>query len=690
MFFMPDNEPSQERHTIKGHVLSEALQNVSLTRAEGIRYFKAGEYPESIENIVRLSQRFLGGPPIENEYILIENVIINSETVIKVIGAQAFTRKRDIIFYNCILPGLSFTDVKIDNVYIIQSIILNVLELDSSIIDRLMICDNTVVTDGVLIDKKSSIRFLGVAIDSATSRISIKNESWVSVLGLLVRSKCGDILIEGSKCDNIGIRQDSFAKSITVFNKAVTGRFLIAENSAVMEVEVWGESQTGIIDVENKSAVEKFNIKGKSLAGDINIREYSLCGQIKVRDNSRMGDIRVRENSYCGKIVVRNSSCVSFRISKNQCSLELYNATVSLMDLTDCIIQELTWQAGTKGELYITRSSINHLNLNHTSVLKDALISISDSQIFVAEMNKLVVLGQIVFTNIHSLEKPEDFNSMLQQFPQLSPPEDDDNVVKENVISLKEELITTGKQKTESKNKKLVQEVSNKPLWRIANSTLGKTEITGCDLTGFVFEYRNSRILDIFISGTQLPKGKIEIYDPGQEGKMSEIDFFEQQISVYSQLKKIFDNQGNIVEATWYHSKAMEKQQDYLTLTKEQKKKGWFSEEGFDLFNFKLNKWSNNHGESWRRALWFVLLTSFIIYCLYYLSLYYSEPFSFKATGRFIGNFFSFLNIARKDDFIGSGEYNSGMALFLSLLGRIVTGFGIYQLIAAFRRHGRK
>jgi hypothetical protein len=134
----------------------------------------------------------------------------------------------------------------------------------------------------------------------------------------------------------------------------------------------------------------------------------------------------------------------------------------------------------------------------------------------------------------------------------------------------------------------------------------------------------------------------------------------------------------------------MEKQQEYLTLTKEQKKKGWFSEEGFDLFNFKLNKWSNNHGESWRRALWFVLLTSFIIYCLYYLSLYYSEPFSFKATGRFIGNFFSFLNITRKDDFMGSGEYSSGMALFLSLLGRIVTGFGIYQLIAAFRRHGRK
>jgi hypothetical protein len=166
--------------------------------------------------------------------------------------------------------------------------------------------------------------------------------------------------------------------------------------------------------------------------------------------------------------------------------------------------------------------------------------------------------------------------------------------------------------------------------------------------------------------------------------------FFEQKVSIYNQLKRIYDNQGDIVEATWYHSKAMDHQERLLKEKYKKEGGNWLGEQGFDLITFRLNKYTNNHGESWRKALRFIFLISLGMYCLYYLSLYYKEAPSLQATDRFITNYFLFLDPTHKIDFLAGKKPLWWLPVFFDFLGRILTGYGIYQFITAFRRHGRR
>jgi hypothetical protein len=41
-------------------------------------------------------------------------------------------------------------------------------------------------------------------------------------------------------------------------------------------------------------------------------------------------------------------------------------------------------------------------------------------------------------------------------------------------------------------------------------------------------------------------------------------------------------------------------------------------------------------------------------------------------------------------DFMADKAELNAMAKFLDFIGRIAIGYGVYQLIVAFRRHGRK
>jgi hypothetical protein len=54
------------------------------------------------------------------------------------------------------------------------------------------------------------------------------------------------------------------------------------------------------------------------------------------------------------------------------------------------------------------------------------------------------------------------------------------------------------------------------------------------------------------------------------------------------------------------------------------------------------------------------------------------------------GYFFSFINPTHSIDFYKQVKDPPALARAIDLLGRIFTGYGIYQFVAAFRRHGRK
>jgi len=103
-----------------------------------------------------------------------------------------------------------------------------------------------------------------------------------------------------------------------------------------------------------------------------------------------------------------------------------------------------------------------------------------------------------------------------------------------------------------------------------------------------------------------------------------------------------------------------------------------------------LNAWSNQHGASWTKAFWFLLWTSYVLYVFALFSTV-NHLHVFIFDNSFIGHYFDFLNPLRPFDFFEQIKLTPSVGTrFIDLLSRIVIGYGIYQLIAAFRRYGRK
>ena len=112
-----------------------------------------------------------------------------------------------------------------------------------------------------------------------------------------------------------------------------------------------------------------------------------------------------------------------------------------------------------------------------------------------------------------------------------------------------------------------------------------------------------------------------------------------------------------------------------------------------------LNKISNNHGLSWTRGLGFTLGIVFFFYFLYHLAennFHISfNNISFTNVKEFVINALQFLWIPEgikdlPDKLLLSKSWYSFLTMILSFyLGKIFIAFGIYQTVAAFRKHGK-
>jgi hypothetical protein len=112
-----------------------------------------------------------------------------------------------------------------------------------------------------------------------------------------------------------------------------------------------------------------------------------------------------------------------------------------------------------------------------------------------------------------------------------------------------------------------------------------------------------------------------------------------------------------------------------------------------------LNKISNNHGLSWTRGVGFTIGTALVFYYLYYIAKndfhLSSNYISYYNVKEFIINAIQFLWIPEgiKDlpnELFLSKSWYSFLTMILSFfLGKILIAYGIYQTVAAFRKHGK-
>lgn len=258
----------------------------------------------------------------------------------------------------------------------------------------------------------------------------------------------------------------------------------------------------------------------------------------------------------------------------------------------------------------------------------------------------------------------------------------------------------------------------------IENSDLGKMLFMDCDFTEFQMQFTSSKISEIFLAGTNMPNN--ENINASKTFKSNH----DQKRLALTQIKKIYENRGDLFNATRYHeaelmdwleeiktekNKCKEKKLIYSQLKKMYEVRGdsinVVKYHGLELdmqremikghkgsfwerFQLCLNKRSNNFGQSWQWALGYLLFINLVFYSLYLWSL----GLLFQNTSidyNLFGYYFEFLNPTHKIDFLknGIGLINikiNGLAVLIDFVNRIFIGFLIYQLISAFRKYGKK
>ncbi|MFP9118751.1 pentapeptide repeat-containing protein [Flavobacterium sp. RNTU_13] len=163
-------------------------------------------------------------------------------------------------------------------------------------------------------------------------------------------------------------------------------------------------------------------------------------------------------------------------------------------------------------------------------------------------------------------------------------------------------------------------------------------------------------------------------------------------------LKDILESQKNLSESLKY--KAIEKEiyRNELKTFKNNSSLNWWgklknwSNNRFERFNLWLNKWSNDHGNSYGRAFFFIIIVGWIFF---YCSLLLTDRFYFVGFCRISEWDFSkgfklymeYLNPIHKFDYIEEPTKSSAWFYLFDFLGKTFVGYGIYQFIQAFRKY---
>lgn len=123
-------------------------------------------------------------------------------------------------------------------------------------------------------------------------------------------------------------------------------------------------------------------------------------------------------------------------------------------------------------------------------------------------------------------------------------------------------------------------------------SDLGKTTFLNTDWNDYKWRFIASKISDLFLADSLLPKAKNIFSDKKQDERLA-----------LSQIKKIYENRGDSIESSKYQAEELNVHLETLKF-------------GGEKINLLLNKYSNGHGQNWPRALVVTLVISFL-YILY-------------------------------------------------------------------------
>lgn len=228
-------------------------------------------------------------------------------------------------------------------------------------------------------------------------------------------------------------------------------------------------------------------------------------------------------------------------------------------------------------------------------------------------------------------------------------------------------------------------ETSEQSVLEIANSDLGKMTFIQTTFNVDV-SFENSKLNELSLLASEFPT----------DSWSSDTNHTQRRLALF-QLKKAYEASGDSQKARTLRADELEAYRQELQSTTQ-------TEEKITLF---LNRTSNNYGESWSKAAWILLGLGAAIWLLVSIQFFdigYVPNESFEIFLQSIAYMIEFSNPVHRLGFIE--EYAEKVAGFrkeatipviplaignlADVLWRIVAAYLIYQMVAAFRKHGSK
>jgi hypothetical protein len=214
-------------------------------------------------------------------------------------------------------------------------------------------------------------------------------------------------------------------------------------------------------------------------------------------------------------------------------------------------------------------------------------------------------------------------------------------------------------------------------------SDLGKINFIDNDFSDFTLYFNSTKLSEIYLAGSKLPK----IVKASEFGGLPEALSHQERIA-NSQLKKLLEQHGDMLAANEYFANEMNAYYNSLN---------WRTH-FWEKLPLAFNKYSSNHGQSWIRALTCTLVISLFFYILFINCLGYhlANPlngFAWKTFFLIASLYLDFLNPIHKLDSFQTLYTNHRLdpeLRFIDGIGRIFIAYCVFQLIQAFRKHGRK
>lgn len=607
----------------------------------------------------------------------LNDLIVENKTTLGEITIEK-GKAKNLNFHGCVSSSILLNDVDIfslkiydrsefKNVLLENESIINDLAIKSSSITQSIYCSNSKIITLSITDNCS---VAGILSNSSCRILQFSiSKSQVHLIDLK-GSEIGNFRAIQSQIKSVLIYKTKISYTLTFNGCWVDDLIHIRNNSEVGKIYLYYSTVCGFNFSRSKIGYVK---SSSSLAGGITVGKCT-CGNIIIDDKCKIGDI-----------IIEKSNIEYLEAKRQYGSMVFTGSEIPLVVLDECYIPRFDISMGAKLEAYISGGQVNSITFSKSSLSNNSLISFSGCKIYSLIFEEFSVLGRLFFRKIQFAEQPFEWW------------DEDEKSLKEKYSSIGD-ILFQGIKRSYLRN---LNEFLNKfphPTIRIAHSSLGSTEFTNSPLGAFRFEFNNSKIKNCFISGGTEPSENIVIID--DDGKPLEKNAKEthvQKVSIYNQFKKIFEAQGDTYRAAQFQAKWAEYQKIVLEQAfKEEKNscniwkiiKHLKNDKAQDISIFWFNQKSNKHGEDWLQAVKFLLLVSVPTYLLFLFlagHLYFGGDFD----SSFIGYYFDFLNPVRKSNFI-DGMHVPWCAKVVDFFARILIAYGIYQFIAAFRKHGRK